>query len=234
MKRYINYLKTVLRHRWWVFIYCRQLGVTWLGIIHDLSKLSKAEFRPYAINFFCADGSKAVHVPGYHPNIRFKYAWLHHIHHNPHHWEYWVSYDKGEPRAQVMPDKYVREMVADWKAAGKIYSGKEDAANWYQKNKCNMVLHWNTHKAIMQLLCPEKPLTTFRHVAVLAGSYAQYDQYVKDHVGVTDTKYLQVVDSDNWRGRELHEYVVIGNFWQAQPDAGRIYDEIRQRVAETR
>ena len=47
---------------------------------HDESKWSEEEYGPYDEYFY---GSK--------DNIdEFNYAWLHHIHNNPHHWQYWV------------------------------------------------------------------------------------------------------------------------------------------------
>jgi hypothetical protein len=64
-------------------------------------------------------------------------AWLHHIHHNPHHWEHWLL--KGKPLP--MPDTYVREMVIDWLAAGRSYIGSWDIQNWIDENCYKWVMH---------------------------------------------------------------------------------------------
>ena len=44
------------------------------------------------------------------------YAWLHHIHYNPHHPEHWIYYDEEKNHVTVynIPDKYVAEMLFDW------------------------------------------------------------------------------------------------------------------------
>lgn len=59
MKRYYNYLGYVLKHKWFVFLACLELKVSiWQAVFHDISKLSKLEFVPYAKNFFNEDGTK--------------------------------------------------------------------------------------------------------------------------------------------------------------------------------
>ena len=44
IKNFFGHLKTILIHKYWVFVYCHKLGITWQGIIHDLSKFSWTEF----------------------------------------------------------------------------------------------------------------------------------------------------------------------------------------------
>jgi hypothetical protein len=47
-----KYLKYVVRHKWYVFLACRQLGVPlWQSIIHDWTKLLPCEWFPY-VQFF--------------------------------------------------------------------------------------------------------------------------------------------------------------------------------------
>lgn len=45
------------------------------------------------------------------------------------------------PKVLKMPYKYMKEMLADWRGAGKAINGKDDTKNWYEKNKHNMILH---------------------------------------------------------------------------------------------
>lgn len=47
------------------------------------------------------------------------------------------------PKVLPMPDRYRREMVADWRAAG-LAQGKPNTRVWYQNNKNNMLLHPET------------------------------------------------------------------------------------------
>ena len=89
IRAHISYLKYVLRHKWFVFRECQRLGITWRGIVHDLSKFSRAEWEPYVCTFYNPDGSKrdVRDATGhYNPTTlgkAFDRAWLHHIQHNP-------------------------------------------------------------------------------------------------------------------------------------------------------
>lgn len=105
--------------------------------VHDASKWEGEEFYGYAMHFF---GGGA-------PDD-FANAWLHHIHHNPHHWEHWIFPAdftmKGvniERNCLQMPDEYVLEMVADWQGAGYAITGSWDITNWLDKNLGRVRLH---------------------------------------------------------------------------------------------
>jgi len=39
-----------------------------------------------------------------------------------------------------MPEQYLREMLADWRGAGRAY-GNPDTAGWYLKNREQIQLH---------------------------------------------------------------------------------------------
>jgi hypothetical protein len=45
-------LNYVIRHKWYVFLECRKLGIGWLGLVHDWSKFRPSEFIPYARHFY--------------------------------------------------------------------------------------------------------------------------------------------------------------------------------------
>lgn len=47
--------------------------------------------------------------------------------------------------ALPMPEKYRREMLADWRGAGRAY-GNNDTAGWYEKNAAQIVLHPDTRE----------------------------------------------------------------------------------------
>lgn len=76
----------------------------------------------------------------------FDRAWLHHQKvGGKHHWQYWIlPLDDGGFRALEMPDRYRREMVADWRGAGKAITGTDDVLPWYAANRDRMILHDNT------------------------------------------------------------------------------------------
>jgi len=160
MKAHWQYFKYVLRHKWFVFLHCRRLGVPlWRAITHDWSKFTPAEWSPYVHSFYNPDGShrKVRDASGaYDPtkiSREFDHAWLHHLHNNPHHWQHWVLLnDEDGMVALEMPTTYVFEMLADWAGAGQAITGKVNPVGWYQKNGLKMTLHELTRAMVEQLL----------------------------------------------------------------------------------
>jgi len=63
-----------------------------------------------------------------------------------------VVRDANRYRALPMPERYVREMVADWMGAGRAITGKWDAPAWYEQNKYKMVLHPDARGLVEALL----------------------------------------------------------------------------------
>jgi len=161
MRAHIAYLKYVLRHKWFVFQACLKWRVPlWQAIIHDWTKFTPSEWSPYVHSFYNPDGSKrrVRDASGaYDPNkisLDFSYAWNHHEKNNPHHWGYWVvtSGDYGKMETLPMPEKYVREMIADWQGAGQAISGKGDPAKWYRENGARFLMHDDTRALVERLL----------------------------------------------------------------------------------
>jgi hypothetical protein len=113
--------------------------------VHDWQKFTWWEFKAYAQNFHASDEFKnnetldafarykvAEAAPfGHFTKERFAYAWLHHENTAPHHWGYWIPRSgKYTGHALVMPETYVREMVADWVGASRAYTGSWDMTEW--------------------------------------------------------------------------------------------------------
>lgn len=160
MKKHFQYLKYVLRHKWFVFLWCCHYGRPWAGIIHDLSKFSPAEWFPYVDKFYGGDPEKRYGGNRYPErnygdmrnylgdkytqpwvDARFDAAWNHHQKANPHHWQYWVLHeDSGATKVLDMPMRYIVEMLADWRGASTAITGKDDTRNWYLKNRTKMLL----------------------------------------------------------------------------------------------
>ena len=161
MRAHLAYLNYVLRHKWFVFLACTEYGVPlWRAIIHDWTKFMPAEWSPYVHSFYNPDGSKRRvrdESGAYDPNsisLKFSYAWNHHEKNNPHHWGYWVvtSGEYGNMEALPMPETYVREMLADWKGAGRAINGKGDPAAWYRTNGVKFLMHDKTRELVERLL----------------------------------------------------------------------------------
>lgn len=162
MNAFFDYLKYVIRHKWFVFLEARKLRVgLWQALNHDNSKLYPAEFMPYMNRF-----SKKLTTDA--ANVKFQIAWLHHIHHNPHHWNHWLfSDDVTGVRVVRMPEKYVREMVADWRGVGRtLGKGVENAKTWYLENQTTIALHPQTRNRVEVLLgitCGDECIQTVPH-----------------------------------------------------------------------
>jgi hypothetical protein len=149
---FLTYLKYVLRHKYYVYVAGRGLGVPRFQLlIHDLSKLTLHEFLPYAV-WFNQRPTDPVEVRI--AENDFNKAWLSHIHSNPHHWQHWIlRLDSGGVEVLRMEEKYVREMVADWIGVGlTIGKGPDNAREWYLRNRETMSLHPQTRNRVEVLL----------------------------------------------------------------------------------
>lgn len=158
--RYINYLKYVLKHKYYVFIECTKYGLYWQGLIHDLSKFKPSEFIPYAKFFYEENGEKKTKQDktGYYKptdtgNKAFDIAWLHHQNRNPHHWQYWIVPQKDHTfKTEEIPEKYILEMIADWKGASIVQGFGKDVKPWYKENKDKMILHPRSREIIESII----------------------------------------------------------------------------------
>ena len=160
MKDHVAYLRYVLRHKWYVFLACRQMCVPMhRAILHDWTKFTRREWTPYVHQFYNPDGTKSGGIRdasgAYDPNMQpmeFQLAWLSHQR-NKHHWQAWVSLgDGGSLSVLPIPETYVREMIADWIGAGQAISGRKDPRPWYEENKKEIVLNPDTRIMLEALL----------------------------------------------------------------------------------
>lgn len=123
----------------------RRLGLDLAA--HDRSKLSVAEFPYYARQFHGDKGDPDG----------FAAAWLHHLHCNEHHPQHWFM-PWGYTSSAVdggclkMPKRYLREMVADWQGASRVYTGSWDIEGWLLDNLGKIRLHTATWAALAATL----------------------------------------------------------------------------------
>lgn len=87
--------------------------------IHDNSKYDANEFYAYANRFYPIKGNDCNPE-----DPKYKLAWLHHIHNNPHHPEHWVYWDNGKDIILDMQDIYIIEMLCDWEAMSMYFGTK--------------------------------------------------------------------------------------------------------------
>lgn len=155
----VLFVLITLIHKWFVFVAGLRTGAPlWLLFIHDWSKFTPAEAPHYGRQLF---GTKD-------DPIGFSKACLHHQNLNPHHWEYWIprieddrgGFRDGDPLP--MPEKYVREMVADWMGAGRVYEGEwpKSCNNWpwFEHNFPMLKLHPETAEMVLAVVGAALPL----------------------------------------------------------------------------
>lgn len=115
---------------------------------HDASKYHPAEYTAYDNYFYSRSKTPQVIE-------EFNLAWLHHIHHNPHHWQYWVliNDDPGEGMKILdMPDLYIVEMVCDWWAFSWKKGNLYEIFSWYDEHKDYMKLSNETREKVEDIL----------------------------------------------------------------------------------
>lgn len=163
IREHLQYLSYIIRHKWFVFRAAWPLGIPWLALVHDLSKFCPDEWEPYK-RYFYGNYPEFAKMPVWFKSEYFgptkesvgddfDAAWLRHIHRNRHHWQYWVlREDSGEVKCLPMPDRYRREMLADWRGAGKAQGYGDNTVEWYLKNRNKMQLHPDTRSWIEEQL----------------------------------------------------------------------------------
>lgn len=130
-----------------MFLECWKEGLYFQGIIHDMSKFSLKEFFPYAKKFYSTNKDELT-------ELQWKYAWLHHQHKNKHHWNYWVV-DQNTREALPMPQKYIIEMLCDWRSFSRKWGRMIKDTN-HLTNKMmasdGLILHPKTRQELIEIL----------------------------------------------------------------------------------
>ncbi|MDE2105116.1 MAG: hypothetical protein KGL39_48200 [Patescibacteria group bacterium] len=160
MLAHLKYLRYILRHKWFVYVAGLRVGAPiWRLLIHDWSKFLPSEWFAYTHYFYGTYPSWefAKRIPTYEwkhtkegVNAAFQRAWLHHIHWNKHHWQYWIMIDDPTSATDLnavalpMPKKYALEMIADWCGAGRAINGRIDVSGWYWPRRDRITLHPDT------------------------------------------------------------------------------------------
>ena len=152
-KNAFRHLRTVLRHKYYVFCECYHAGIPWRGIVHDLSKFTPTEFIESAKYY---DGKISPIMKCKEAN-QVSRAWLHHKGRNTHHYEYWQdNFDTGAEPLQ-MPFLDALEMLCDYIGAAKAYdkehfSFKAEYEWWKKKKEYGVAMHPQTEKFIDTML----------------------------------------------------------------------------------
>lgn len=151
IRRFFGHLWTVLRHKYWVFIFACKCGIPIRGFFHDFSKFSPVEFFE-SVKYFTGTDSpinKAKKEKGY------SKAWFHHRGRNKHHYEYWVDWLDSGGIPVKMPYKYVVEMICDYLAAAITYRQGEFSYlkeyQWWEHREMYANMHKDTKKLVTSI-----------------------------------------------------------------------------------
>lgn len=156
---YNNYLDehigNVGKAYWWLKEYLPEVveGVSgeeeWAILkCHDESKYDLEEYEPYDDYFYGKVKNPKVEEA-------FKYAWLHHIHNNEHHWQYWVLINDEADEGIValdMPYYRIIEMICDWWSFSWKTENLREIFKWYDGHKNRMKLSYNTRMSVEDIL----------------------------------------------------------------------------------
>lgn len=117
-------------------------------LAHDQSKYESEEYDAYDKYFYGKNRSYQVVED-------FNYAWLHHIHNNPHHWQYWILINDDSKNGMTvldMPYKYIIEMICDWWSFSWAKDNLYEIFSWYEARKDYIKLSNNTRKTVEDIL----------------------------------------------------------------------------------
>lgn len=115
---------------------------------HDVSKNTPEEYDAYDVYFY--GGNRSYEVVQ-----NFNYAWLHHIHNNPHHWQHWILTNDDKELGDLaldMPYNYIIEMICDWWAFSWQKENLFEIFDWYDEHKDYMKLGDTTRKTVEDIL----------------------------------------------------------------------------------
>ena len=135
---HLAFLRNLLTHKLFVIQEGRKLRVPWPQLLaHDLSKLTAAEYRA-SVRFEQTDRPLTVDE-----QAESRLVLKLHRQRNPHHPEHWLrASDNGELRPLPMPDRYRREMLADWRAVSR--AKRTATRDWYIERFDPSLLHPET------------------------------------------------------------------------------------------
>ena len=117
---------------------------------HDESKYSTEEYNAYDQYFYGGNRSYKVVQD-------FNYAWLHHIHNNPHHWQYWVLLE-DDPVSNLpyktlpIPLPYIFEMIADWWSFSWKSGNLFGIFEWYGEHRDKQYIDPNSRMILERIL----------------------------------------------------------------------------------
>ena len=131
--------------------------VNWMDMMvqlkfHDESKTRPDEYSAYDAYFYGGEvsGDELKKI-----QEAFDYAWLSHIHRNPHHWQHWVLIEDdagGIGKALDIPDKYLFEMICDWWSFSWRKGDLYEIFNWWDEHTDKVILSPKSREKVEKML----------------------------------------------------------------------------------
>lgn len=115
---------------------------------HDESKTQPDEYESYDRYFYGNNRSYQVVQ-------NFNYAWLRHLHRNPHHWQYWILINDDPELGEIimdMPINYIIEMICDWWAFSWDKGDLMEMFKWYDERKNYIKLSEKSRREVENIL----------------------------------------------------------------------------------
>lgn len=129
---------------------------------HDGSKYIKIPNREHYYDLTCEYDAYADYFYGEKTDevkTKFDYAWLAHIHSNPHHWQHWLL-QNDDPKIGLrvldMPYAFIIEMFCDWWSFSWKSDNLLEVFKWYEDNKKGIILSEKTAKSLEKILSTVK------------------------------------------------------------------------------
>lgn len=119
-----------------------------IGLAHDASKTDAEEYDAYDKYFYGGNRSYQVVQD-------FNYAWLNHIHHNPHHWQHFILLCDNPEEGEIimdMPYNYVLEMICDWWSFSWNSGNLREIFDWWDEHSRYIKLSDNTRQTVVYIL----------------------------------------------------------------------------------
>lgn len=117
-------------------------------LAHDESKTKPDEYEAYDRYFYGNNRSYKVVQ-------NFNYAWLNHLHRNPHHWQYWILINDDPELGEIimdMPINYIIEMICDWWAFSWDKGDLMEMFKWYDERKNYIKLSEKSRREVESIL----------------------------------------------------------------------------------
>lgn len=164
-----------------------------LSSSHDESKWTTNEYPFYDAYFYGGNRSHQVVT-------NFDYAWLNHIHRNPHHWQYWILFEddpnSGKPyKALEIPKHYVLEMIADWWSFSWRKGNLGEIFDWYEDHRKKIILHPKSRALVETVL--EALKQKLEEVDKLEHSDTKKNEDEEKQYGVPEQKKFPLPDADH-------------------------------------